>query len=112
MRNLKPSDFVLKCYGYKSSDGPYVGVCLNLNIAVQADSVEELKTKMGDAISSYLDVVLDTDDLESIPDLINRKAPLADWAFYYLIRLLLSFKNLRDKFVFKKYIPFHLAHNC
>ncbi len=109
---VKTSDLVLRGYGYKSSDDSFVGVCLDLNIAVQADSVVELKSKMEEAIRSYLDVVLDTDDSESIPDLLNRKAPLSDWVCYYLIKGLVFVKGLGEKFTLKNHIPFHLAHNC
>ena len=61
-------------------------MCLELNLAVEADSFDELKRKLHEMISSYFACVLDTNDKESIPDLLLRKAPLIDWINYYLIR--------------------------
>jgi hypothetical protein len=112
MANISLNRFVLRCYGYKLKHAPYVGVCVDLNIAVQADSPDELKKKMGDAISSYLEVVLDTNDKESIPTLLQRKAPIRDWVIYYLIKCIVLIRQIPTNFTFKEYIPFHLAHNC
>jgi len=112
MATYRPDELILRCYGYRSNAGPYIGVCVDLNIVVQADSPHELRAKMGDAIVSYFETVLDTHDKESIPALMSRHAPIHDWLIYYAIRLVLFVKELRDEFTFKKHIPFHLAHNC
>ena len=112
MGQVKPRDLVLRCYVYRLNDGPHVGVCVDLNIAVQSDSPEQLKKKMNAAIASYIDLVLDTDDKESIPQLIFRRSPLKDWVIYYLIKFLVFIKKIPGNFTFKEYIPFHLAHNC
>jgi len=83
-----------------------------LNIAVQADSQLELRKKMNDAIESYFKSVLDTDDKLSIPALIYRKAPLNDWIIYYLIKFIVLTRQIPRRFIFKEYVPFHLAPNC
>ena len=112
MAKYSPNEFVLRCYGYRSNEGPYIGVCVNLNIAIQADSPRELREKMSDAISSYIDTVLDTNDRDSIPVLMSRRAPMQDWLIYYFIRIVVFVMEFRDRFTFKEYIPIHLAHNC
>lgn len=112
MANIRPGDLVLKCYGYKFKNGPYTGVCIDLNIAVQADSQDELKKKMNDAIIGYFETVLDTDDKQSIPNLIYRRAPIQDRYSYYLIKFIVFIRQFPNNFIFKEYIPFHLAHNC
>ena len=112
MANVKPSSFVLRCYGYKFKNVSYTGVCVDLNIAVQADSPDALKKKMGDAINSYFEAVLDTDDRQSIPALIERRAPIQDWAIYYLIKCIVFIRQIPAILFFKESIPFHLAHNC
>jgi hypothetical protein len=111
MADYKSSDLVLRCYGRKVSDGQWYGVCVDLNIAAEAGSKDEMLEKIGDMVKSYLEAVIDTDDPDSIPHLLKRPAPLKDWVAYYLIKLLISISNLRDNFVFKKSIPFHFAHN-
>ena len=112
MAELKPEKLILRCYGYKLGNNPFVGVCIDLNIAVQAESQIELKKKMNDAIKSYIEAVLDTDDKESIPSLIFRRSPLQDWLIYYLIKIIVYIKQFPSNFIFKEYIPFYLAHNC
>ena len=113
MPNFKPDNLVLRCYGYRSGDdGFYVGVCIDLNIAVQADSVKELKRKMAEAIETYVNAVLDTEDKESIPALLSRCAPIRDRLVYHLIGFSIFVAKFRHRFVFEEFIPFHLAHNC
>ena len=35
-------------------------------------------------IKSYIESVIDTEDKDSIPNLMSRKAPIKDWVFYYV----------------------------
>jgi hypothetical protein len=110
---IKLEKLILRCYGYKFGNNPFVGVCIDLNIAVQADSPRELRKKMNDVIKSYIEAVLDTDDKSSIPDLMFRKAPLSDWIIYYLIKGAVLIRQIPNNFTsFKEIIPFHLAYNC
>ena len=111
MGEIRPENLVLRCYGYKKRDR-WHGVCIDLNLAVEANSAEHLNEKMGEVISSYIDTVIDTEDAGSVPDLISRKAPLRDFLIYYLIRIAISFHEFRRNITFKKIIPFHLAHSC
>lgn len=112
MAEIKPEKLVLRCYGYKSKNAPFVGICIDLNLAVQADSPDELRKKMSEAIIGYIETVLDTDDKASIPQLIARKAPLRDILIYNLIKCIDYIRQFPGNFTFKEYIPFHLAHNC
>jgi hypothetical protein len=112
MANIRPRHLVVSCYGYRLKNQPYTGVCIDLNIAVQADSQDELKKKMNDAIVSYFEAVLNTDDKQSIAPLIRRRAPLRDWVIYYLITFIAFVRQISTNFTFRESIPFHLAHNC
>ncbi len=109
---IRPESLILKCYGYKFGDNPFVGVCLDLNIAVQADNQVELKRKMNDAIKSYIETVLDTDDKSSIASLIYRRAPIRDWFIYYILKIIVNIRQFPTNFIFKECIPFHFANNC
>ena len=111
MGNMTPAKLILRCYGNKR-EGQWVGICVDLNIAVQAEDVDELKRKMYDAIGSYLEAVIETDDKESIPELLTRRAPLQDFATYYLIRCLTAFRRFPHNFVFREALPIQLAANC
>ena len=112
MSNIRPGNLVLRCYGYKSKKGNWFGLCLDFNLAVEAGSPELLKRKMDEAIESYIETVLDTNDKKSIPQLISRRAPIYDWVIYYLIKLEKFIRQFPNNFVFKAFIPFHLAHSC
>jgi hypothetical protein len=111
MKNLTPENLVLRCYGHKQTDGTWYGVCLNLNIAIEANSTDELKQKMADAIVSYIETVYDTEDRASIAELLCRKAPFSDWFVYGVMRIMFFVKQLSDNITFKETIPIHLAHN-
>ena len=108
----KPHHFVLRCYGYKDKRGKWYGVCLELNLAAEANSVDELRKKLNEMIGSYIDTVLDTGDKASIPDLFRRRAPLMDWLYYGIIRLNQYIRQIPDKMTFDEIIPFNLAHGC
>lgn len=111
METNKPHHFVLRCYGYKDRRGKWCGVCLELNLAAEADSAQELKSKLGSMIESYIGTVLETDEKGSIPSLLRRKAPLNDWIYYFLIFLLNYIRQIPDRMTFDEIIPFRLAHN-
>ena len=104
---------VLRCYGREIDNDKWYGVCINLNLAVEASSPDELMGKMKEVILSYLETVLDTKDDKSIPELLSRRAPIYDWIVYYCIACLYHITHIpKDKlFKFKEFIPFHLAHN-
>lgn len=100
---------MLRCYGHRKKNGRYFGVCLELNIAAEAYSAEELKEKLEAMIRSYIAAVLDTRDKDSVPILMSRKAPLRDWVVYYLISFIISIRNYPTNFTFKSLIPIHLC---
>ncbi len=112
MALISPDRLILRCYGKKQKNGRWYGLCLNFNIAVEADSPHDLKIKLKSAINTYIDATLDTDDSESIPLLISRQAPFLDWVVYYWVRLLISIRKFPDNFTFNELIPFKLASNC
>ena len=112
MAKMSPDKLILRCYGHKIKQEKWFGVCLEFNLAAEADSPEELKKKLADMITSYIETILDTDDKISIPVLISRRAPIRNWLMYYFIRLIIFIRKFPDNFTFKEIIPFHLAHSC
>ena len=112
-KEIPLENFVLRCYGRELSKDNWYGVCINLNLAVEASSKEELLREMSAVIKSYLETVLDTKDVKSIPELLSRKAPLSDHIIYCFIAFMYHINNIpKNKFFkFKEFIPFQLAHN-
>lgn len=116
MPNIRSIQLILKCYGHRTKEGKWFGLCLDYNIAAEADSLEEMKQKMNEFIESYIETIHDTDDKDSIPNLLSRRAPIHYWLTYYLIYYFLKTKFFIKQFpgnlTFKASIPIHLAHNC
>jgi hypothetical protein len=112
MEAIPPNKLILRCYGHRVRSGKWVGVCIDLNLAAEAETPEQLRLKMGQVISSYLETVLDTDDQGSIPALFSRKAPLPDIAAYHAIKFANFIRQFRKKIIFEELVPIHLAQNC
>lgn len=108
MARISPDQLIIRCYGEKKG-GKWVGICLNFNLAIEADSADKLVKKMNEVIKSYLESVYDTDNKSSIPELVSRRAPLRDWCKYYVIRAAYAIKNFRAFFTFEEAIPIRLA---
>ena len=108
---MQPSNLILRCYGYKAN-GMWTALCLDFNVAVEAETPEQLKVKMQDMIESYIETALDTDDNGSVASLMLRKAPLRDWIVYCALCVISGLRNLPGKILFKQIIPFHLAGHC
>jgi hypothetical protein len=108
---MQPSNLILRCYGY-CTNGKWTALCLDFNLAVEAETPEQLKSKMQDMIESYIETVLDTDDSGSIASLMMRKSPLKDWVFYYALCVFAGLRKLPGKIFFKQIIPFRLTGRC
>ena len=102
MAIFPPEKLVLRCYGYKFGDKPFIGICIDLNIAVQAESQAEVRQKMNDTINSYLETVLDTDDKSSIPFLLSRRAPMRNFLAYYIIKIAMYIREFPSNFTFNR----------
>jgi hypothetical protein len=84
----------VKCFGERKN-GQWTVVSLDLCLAAQAATVGEAKAKLDSQIREYLTDALIGEDKAHATALLDRKAPLALYAKYYLIKLLnaLSIKN-------------------
>lgn len=83
-------NLIIKCYA-KQTRNVWVALCLNYNLATQADTSEEAKTKLEEQIVSYVDEALQ--DKIYGQQLLQRKAPISNWIEYYIIKFLMFFKN-------------------
>jgi hypothetical protein len=66
----------------------YVAVCVDLTLAAQADSMDEVKRKLDEQIHGYLHDIFNGEDKQHIKDLFPRRAPMNYIARYQWIRLL------------------------
>jgi predicted RNase H-like HicB family nuclease len=81
---------LLRCHAEQSGDG-WEATCLDLDIAVQGDSFEEVYAALQEAIALYLETVADLPQ-EDRRRLLNRPAPLPSRLRFlgYAIRNVLS----------------------
>jgi len=82
---LRTYPTILRCYARPEGDH-YIGQCLELDLAVQADSLSEVRRKMEECLQSYLESL----DAENVRDLFPRPAPLPVWLDYYRVYLLVT----------------------
>jgi len=75
--------FYVRCYA-KKSETQWVALCIDLCLAAQADTFEEVKSKLDAQINDYVYEAL-TVDRAHAKQLLSRKAPLANRLEYYLI---------------------------
>ena len=75
-RALVKDDCVsLRCY-VRSEDGLYIAACLDLCLAVQADTMQEAKQQLHEQVIDYLI------DAVKEKNLVTRPAPLSEWLMY------------------------------
>jgi len=76
----------------RERDDVWEGICLDLDIALQGASLEEVRSNLGAAVTSYFEDALS----ESEPHrsaLLNRRAPLlarASWLWPFIVRTLFA----------------------
>jgi predicted RNase H-like HicB family nuclease len=76
----------LHCYA-EGRDGGWEAICLDLDIAVQGESFEEVYRALDEAIAAYLETVHDLPESER-RHLLRRKAPIT-------VRLSFLFRAVR-----------------
>jgi ferric iron reductase protein FhuF len=103
---MKTTELVLKCY-IDREEGSWVAVCLDFNLATQAESQHDAKQKLEAMIHSYVSEAL-TNDREYADQLLTRKAPLSLWARYYFIALM-SLLHKDHRSTFSEVMPLRLA---
>jgi hypothetical protein len=79
---MKSEQLILKCY-VEPEEGAWVAVCLDFNLAAQAESSDAARRKLEAMILSYVREAL-TVDREYADQLLTRKAPWPAWVRYYL----------------------------
>jgi hypothetical protein len=110
---MRIDDIVLRCYAERERDGSWFAICLDLNLAVQADSPKEAKAKLHAQIAQYVREAF-TSDKEYIGDLLPRKAPLSFFLRYYFIRAICAMRGMprhstSPKRIFNEHLPLALA---
>lgn len=92
----------LRCMAYQQ-DGVFVAVCLDLSLAAQADTMQEVMVKLEEQIKDYL--LEASSEPEYARQLLSRKAPASMWFKYWLIALKIKlFSRKQERFqVFREH---------
>lgn len=78
---LVPSDMVVRCIAMRRN-GYWVAMCVDLDLAVQADTIAQARRLLREQICSYVDDALSV-DAEHASVLLKRRAPWRYVAMYY-----------------------------
>ena len=103
---MKPKNLLLRCYAHKQDD-QWGAFCLDLCLAAQGDSFEEAKAKLDSMIGEYVYDATVGEDKGYAEQLLSRKAPLDQWATYYLYKVLIAVHAKRNDLtkLFKETLP-------
>jgi hypothetical protein len=84
---------VVKGYIKGLPNGPYYGICLNLNLTVRGRTLQETEQKLFDLILAYLS---DAEKSGNWNDLVPRRAPFAYYREYYYLKILSHFRSIAE----------------
>lgn len=109
---MNPKQLILRCYGERKGD-VWQAFCLDLNLAVQADSEEEVRRKLHEQILLYIDDALEGEDYQYADQLLSRKAPIGFWLKYYYYKMLCNFHTAKEGIcqTFNEVMPLTLTHS-
>ena len=94
---MKPKDLILRCYAERK-DGQWQAFCLDLCLAAQGESFEEVKRSLEAMIREYVVDALAGVDKEFAGKLLRRPAPLKYWLAYYAYLTLFKIGVMGDHF--------------
>ena len=80
---MKTYPTILRCYA-RPEGAHYIGQCLELDLAVQADSLPDVRRKLEACLQSYLESL----DRQNVRELFPRPAPLPVYLDYYRVCLI------------------------
>lgn len=105
---IKTSNLFFRGYA-KLDDGIWYAVCLDFCLAAQGDTCEEAMELLFAQIQEYVYDALAGEDKAHAIYLLNRKAPLSQWAEFYTYRILHKLHVLKNGFAKLLPVPLSLA---
>ncbi|MFA5663597.1 hypothetical protein [Castellaniella sp.] len=94
---MKTIPWILRVYGERC-DNQWSLICLDFNLTVQADSLDEAQTKLLGMTKSYLNEALAADgpDHRYAEHFLRRRAPWGFWVKYYIALVRAHLGGTRD----------------
>jgi hypothetical protein len=110
--NFKPGQMVLRCFA-EQKGAVWQAFCLDINLAVQGESLREVKSKLQGQIAEYLYDALAGEDRQYADQLLTRKAPASLWIKYYctktLSKVIDAHNGIRE--FFNEIMPLTVKHH-
>jgi predicted RNase H-like HicB family nuclease len=103
---MKLNQLILSCYA-RCTEGQWVAFCLDFDLAAQASTFEEAKTKLENMIKQYVFDALVGEDRAYAEQLLSRKAPPLEWIKYYFFVFIHRFIHAKAELyrLFKEPLP-------
>jgi hypothetical protein len=102
---IAPKKLLLRCLAFERK-GYWLAMCVDLDLAVQADTLPKAKRLLREQMHSYIDDVLSVDN-QHAGDLLTRKAPMRYVALYHFIKLTHAAKRMLS---YETTMPMKLTH--
>jgi len=90
---MRNSQWVLRCYAEKEAPGVWVALCLDFDLAAQAETLEQARAHLDAMITEYVDDALTGEDRDHSAALLNRRAPWRYWLRFYWLSLLVKLRR-------------------
>lgn len=103
---MNTGQLILKCYA-EQEEGAWVAVCLDFNLAAQAETQRAAREKLEAMILSYVTEALTT-DRQYADQLLSRRAPFTSWLKYYYL-LAVSYIRKNHPLTFREVMPLRPA---
>ena len=108
---MRSSELTLRCYAMKREQH-WEAFCIDLCLAVQADSLADAKRKLEEQVKEYVEDAL-TIDREYARDLLNRKAPMKQRLEYFFVCVSNRLHFVRNGIhqAFRTILPVHVGRH-
>lgn len=83
---MSPKSRQLRCFAERRGR-QWQAFCLDLNLAVQAGTLDEVEKKLHDMVKSYVELAMEQNDPSHQRDMLYRPAPASIQLRYWYIRL-------------------------
>lgn len=109
---MRKNPCLLRCYGKPQGD-KYVGICIDLDIAVEGRDLPEVRKKMSEVITLYMESL----NKDNACNLFLRRSPLHVFLDYYIVCSIVLcsklFSAIRDRFqIFREQLIFEKISVC
>jgi hypothetical protein len=99
---MSKNPYILRCYARPEQDH-FIGVCVDLDIVVQGDSLQGIQDEMTKAIKAYFSSL----DVKNFKDVFPRTVPWLVMLDYYKVCFIVRALNFKHSFkiFFEQIIP-------